>query len=190
MMATGDVLLIVEGKKDKDFLTDYIDITYNIQLSNDNFLVIGGYGEQWANNYKPKILEVKIEKSLTPIVIFDADIDFEDRSNKVASQIKAAGLSIDYFLFPDNKSPGTLETAIFRFINPRHSKIPNCFDAYCECVRPYPTPNSKSKLFAYLEILFPKAKTSSKINFKDTNAWSFTQNCIPELDKFLDAYFK
>lgn len=92
--------IFVEGSSDKIFLEmlcSYLNINaeYTVTSGKDNL-----------------INTVKMKKYDNPLIIFDADNDFQNSVNNIKNQIERIDSTISpkIFLFPDNESTGNLET--------------------------------------------------------------------------------
>lgn len=71
--------------------------------------------EYTATSGKDNLINtVKIKKYDNPIIIFDADDDFQNSISNIKNQIEILDSTISpkIFLFPDNENTGNLETLL------------------------------------------------------------------------------
>ena len=114
--------IFVEGISDKIFLEmlcSYLNIN----------------AEYTATSGKDNLINtVKIKKYDNPIIIFDADNDFQNSVNNIKNQIEILDSTISpkIFLFPDNENTGNLETLLEDICI--HTDIKDCFIKYKTCI--------------------------------------------------------
>lgn len=95
------IKLVVEGKADKKFLQDLASSIGN-NLSEDNFIVTGGFSPTWIQNHYPSVMTA-IAEGLRPVLIVDANSDFNHRRADLDAQLAAANLTgTPYFILPNN----------------------------------------------------------------------------------------
>lgn len=160
-----EILLIVEGKEDKEFLKFY---TQKLKL---------GYKiEEVGGNKNFDLVREKIEEynHHRVAIIFDCDDNFEESFNNI---IKEKFNEVKIFLFPNNQDCGNLETILEKIVC--HQNIIQCFNSFIECINRlgYEPPDSKRKLFSYKEIL--------QCNPKEMKAEDF-EKCFDIEHKFLE----
>lgn len=163
-----EILLIVEGKEDKEFLKFY---TQKLKLE-CKVEEVGGKTK--FNQIHEKIEEYNHYRIA---IIFDADNNFEENFNTIKEKFNEAKI----FLFPNNKHCGNLETILENIA--RQQDIIQCFDSFIECIKGlgYKPPNSKRKIFSYKEIL--------KCNPKQMEAKDF-EKCFDMENQFLEPLKK
>jgi hypothetical protein len=210
------VQIFVEGETDVKFISDYIShIKPEVQVSitekgrksditlNECLIatIHGLRGWSDIKNMKPTIAQYKGESN-DVLVIFDADTnDNEGGFVKRKKQIEDYALLLDgIFLFPDNKSDGTLEDLLENIINQSNSPIFNCWENYESCLqecaskkmeKKLTTPAKKSKIYSYLEVLAGKTqKEKDKIkplnrDYTNSEYWNLDADFLIPLKEFL-----
>ncbi|MGL2668484.1 DUF3226 domain-containing protein [Helicobacter pylori] len=152
-MADKEILIFVEGSRDKVFLEVYLYFLEYFPIK--NFKVKSAKGK---DNLSKRLLEnEKYDKTL---IIFDADKDYESNKKeilKVVSKTQQQKITEEQiFLFPNNQDNGDLETLLLEMA--KHDKFLKCFEGYLECLKSKehykPIKNiRKNMLYAYLEVL-------------------------------------
>lgn len=169
------MLVVVEGKSDKDFLNQYAlykKLKFDI-INND------------GNILKPIIIEEissAIAYKTRVCIVFDADKSYANTLNRLRNELGTLANKVDIFLFPNNKDSGELETLLIDIA--KQPQFIECFDNYVECVKSknihninaVDNINKKSKMFAYREVsglekYLKKLKDDDKTprNFLKTN---------------------
>lgn len=172
--------IFVEGSSDKIFLEmlcSYLNINaeYTITSSKDNL-----------------INTVKIKKYDNPVIIFDADNDFQNSVNNIKNQIEIIDSTISpkIFLFPDNENTGNLETLLEDICI--YTDIKDCFIKYKTCIQTIAASNNKilslnpkSQIFAYLEVFGYKTKVKNLHDMNYENIFDFKHERTKPLINFL-----
>jgi hypothetical protein len=162
------IKFFVEGL-DKIFIKDFIKIVFSsISFSKndlDNIVFdIGGYTH--LPKYVPKFLENQ-NQGIKNIIIFDADYKedmepnngFQNKSQFIEKIMMDNHLSLTYFLLPNNRDDGDLESLLSRSINPKNQLLLDCWDNLENCIKEnnennmFKIPSNKSKIYFYLECL-------------------------------------
>lgn len=190
------MLVVVEGKSDKDFLNQYAlykKLKFDI-INND------------GNILKPIIIEEissTIASKTRVCIVFDADKSYTNTLDRLRDELENLANRVDIFLFPNNKDSGELETLLIDIA--RQPQFIECFDNYVECVKSKDIDNTnvvdninkKSKMFAYREVsglekYIKKLKDDDKTprNFLETNEifnqyFDFDSPKLEPLRKFL-----
>lgn len=189
------MLVVVEGKSDKDFLSQYAlykKLKFDM-ISNDGNVLKSVVIKQMAD---------AISSQIRVCIVFDADKSYKSTLNKLQSSLGILANKIDIFLFPNNKDNGELETLLTDIA--KQPQFIKCFDNYIECVKSKDTNNNtinninkKSKMFSYREVsglekYLKKLKDDDKTprNFLETNEvfsryFNFDSPKLEPLRKFL-----
>jgi len=185
--------IFTESKADVKFLKDFIEQVFAIPISEEDFDTLGGWsGYKNDGKIKTSIRENTIDNERTSILVLDADVDFDLRRKEIINDFTENNIPIQLFLFPNNGSPGALETMLTEIVVDR--KIITCFEAYESCIKGYQAPVTKSKVFAYLDALLPeKNKKNDKNdliqdknrNFRNTDQWNLNHEFLNTLKEFL-----
>lgn len=165
-MADKEILIFVEGSRDKVFLEVYLYFLEDFAIK--NFKVKDVTGKE---NLSKRLLE--IEKYDKTLIIFDADKDYESNKKeilKVVSKTKQTISEEQIFLFPNNQDDGDLETLLLEIA--KHDDFLKCFEGYLECIKSkehYKQIKNirKSKWYAYLEVLGLENLTKTNIDVFD-----------------------
>ncbi len=151
-MTDKEILIFVEGSRDKIFLEIYLYFLEYFPIK--NFKVQNIKGKDKLPNL---LLETK--QYAKTLIIFDADKDYESNKKeilKVVSKTQQQKITEEQiFLFPNNQDDGDLETLLLEIA--KHDKFLKCFEGYLECIKSKehykPIKNiSKSKWYTYLEV--------------------------------------
>lgn len=207
------VKFFVEGKSDKVFLRALLKLLYKIELNEEqwNEVIIVCGGHDGIPKQKHEFLEVNPggkREGGNNIVLFDADYTATEKNHGFANKsmfletIKNDfGLTFEYYLFPNNKDDGTLETLLKTCINPESEDIMSCWGNFEQCLehsgKGFTLPAEKSRIYVYLECLHGTTKADkNKIkdlnrDFTDQRLWSFdfaNNNDLIRLKTFLDKH--
>lgn len=172
--------IFVEGSSDKIFLEmlcSYLNINaeYTAASGKDNL-----------------INTVKIKKYDNPVIIFDADDNFQNSISNIKNQIEKIDKSISpkIFLFPDNKNTGNLETLLEDICI--YTDIKDCFINYQTCIQTITANDSKilslnhkSQIFAYLEAFGYKTKFKNLQDIDYKSIFNFEHEKLKPLKDFL-----
>lgn len=140
------MLIIVEGKTDKEFLEIYLRF---LQINQKSFKIIKSDG----NTNLKLIPEVKKADKIK--IIFDADSNFQTSIDNIKQQLSQNDLKkCEIFLLPNNKDNGDLETLIEKIAIEKD--VIDCFDRHQECLKKLQErnpdihlPAKKTKVYAY-----------------------------------------
>lgn len=219
-MMAGKFHIVVEGKEDMCFLMGYLSHLFpgDVLSSSVSFRILGG-----IDKLDGQVQDIRQESMRPPrntkILIFpDADEEWDTQKKKVERTLrsnwsdhkkmeefkKILGVRLHLFLFPDNKSSGSLENLLEKIILPRHSDVFTCFHGYVECLQRsngnYVLPDIKAKIYAYKEALnilnkFPDMEKTCSYeeahgvlkgkNPFDPQHWDFDNSELEPLKKFL-----
>lgn len=174
--------IFVEGSSDKIFLENLF-LYHNIKAIIE---ITGGKG-----NLKNM---PKLEKYSDPVIIFDADNDYNAAKNNIINQINNININISpcIYLFPDNENTGTLENLLMEISY--YPQIHNCFNSYKQCIsnlvninnQNFKGVNPKSQLFAYLEAFgFKHINSNREIVYE--NIFDFNHEKVLKLINFLNS---
>ncbi|PUD63340.1 hypothetical protein C2R77_06320 [Helicobacter pylori] len=159
-MADKEILIFVEGSRDKVFLEVYLYFLEDFPIKNFKVQNIKG-----KDNLSERLLE--IEKYDKTLIIFDADIKkesqesdagFDNKLKHIREKFQEKGIDFpkeQIFLFPNNQDDGDLETLLFKIA--KHDEFLKCFEGYLECIKSKehykPIKDiRKNMLYAYLEL--------------------------------------
>ena len=189
------VKLLVEGKSDRMFLQDLMEVRLDKKKGTDFEIEdIGGW-----NNLEKNIPTIKRwnDEGHSVQIIFDADKNHHDRRKHIEQFGADHDLNFDVFLFPDNASNGNLETLLERIVHDKHRRVLDCFQQYEDCLEKcnedeevYAIPTRKSKIYAYVDA-FPKSNKASQafkdgdFLYKDSSIWNLNSEKIAPLVNFL-----
>ncbi|GAA8085083.1 hypothetical protein HpNP74_09570 [Helicobacter pylori] len=159
-MADKEILIFVEGLRDKMFLEVYLYFLEDFPIKNFKVKDVKG-----KDNLSKRLLE--IEKYDKTLIIFDADIKkesqesdagFDNKLKHIHEKFQEKGIDFpkeQIFLFPNNQDDGDLETLLLKIA--KHDEFLKCFEGYLECIKskehykPIKTIR-KNMLYAYLEL--------------------------------------
>lgn len=191
------VTFFVEGNADQKFLIDYLlYLGYN-GISERDFVRIDGNTKANINNREEEFLRSQ-EKGKKNILIFDADKNATGTRRYLEEVKTKLGIKFELFLFPNDLDPGNLETLLEQIINPDHESLFDCFEHYRECLKQknnpsYKIPDSKTKVFAYLDALLLKkedeklAKEGNR-DYRNTEHWNLNSLRLEPLKNFLQTH--
>lgn len=191
------MLVVVEGKSDKDFLSQYA------LYKKLKFDVINNDGNILKSAIIKQISDAIASKTTRVYIVFDADKSYTNTLTRLKNELGILANKVGIFLFPNNKDSGELETLLINIA--RQPQFIECFDNYVECVKSKDIDNinavnninKKSKMFAYREVsglekYLKKLKDDDKtpINFLETNEifskyFDFDSPKLEPLRKFL-----
>lgn len=213
----GKTDIWVEGTADQKFLADVLEQWFSIQfdmrfecrdeLGNILIRLRKGDGvssfisEAGWENTKPNFEGE--DRGFQNLIIIDADENFDKRIKEIVQTI--IGVNFDpenqLFLIPDHRNNGNLETLLEQIINPEHSILFECWNAYETCLRSkeekeYTLPPQKAKIYAYLEALLNQNE-KKKINpverdYSNKEHWNLdhTKEPLKPLYEFLKKHLK
>ncbi len=207
------IRIFCEGISDQRFLRDFLQVHYNINISDEN-LKKNRFIENMGSWNKLNIQKDKIVESFsdyTSLIFLDADdekvIDkpgFEATIKYVNELMTSWNWTkFDIFVLPNNQDSGTVEDLLENVINKKHSQIFECWNEFEKCLskkdESFTIPAKKSKIYSYLECLHgitnkekDKCKDSFR-DFQDENLWeirNLENPYILKLKEFLDKHLK
>ena len=133
------VYFIVEGQTDKALVKNIL----SQKKENKDFKFLGLKGDGSVLK-EIKLLNAKDLSENKYFAIIDADKSFENRNKQMIKETKDK--DVDFYIFPNHKDNGDLETLLFSNID-KENKIIKCFDDYKSCVNK--DIDNKAKLYAY-----------------------------------------
>ena len=185
-MNEGKTVVFVEGTSDKRFLSQYLD---HINIDHINVKSLDGDFCS-MRHFVINLVNIELARENRVAFVLDADHNFSQRRIKIESIALKLNLSInDFFLLPNNKSTGNLESLLEQIVPVDHRKIIECFELYQNCIKQhssqYNLPNGKAKIYAYSKTigLNPKA---DKINYLNLNYWDLNSEKLNPLNIFLN----
>lgn len=197
------VKIFVEGIADKTFLRQYVNNTFNIQLTCDDVITTGGWQDIKSNTIVNQ-LKKNTDDGGVNLVIFDADADLEARKAELEQIRQDKGIAFDLFLMPDNQNTGALEDLLEQIINPENQCVMDCWHRYeadlKEQTIAWKTPSTptspakKSMIYGYLEALLGTSKSQKDMIkeknriYTDTNHWNLMSEALQPLKSFLSSY--
>ena len=178
------------------FPTKYVDFT-----------CIGGIGNLFNETNKNQISQAQ-EVGEQVLILIDADTvtkgyGFEKRKAEIDSNMQALKLSVPYFIYPNNKDDGDVETLMESAARrDLHQVFFDCFEDYERCVSGvkdksgeplYNTPNLKGKLHTYMNAQKLSNKLRRKLGtgdwlFDNTNYWNLNAVALQPLKDFLTSH--
>lgn len=206
--------LLVEGVTDVAFIK-YICFKNNItknfndfeKIKNEykykNFIIVDLKGQDNLNKFLIS-LNKKIVKISQVAIIQDADNDFDRSIENINDAINSSNIDknkIKYFLTPNNKDTGDLETLLLSTI--QSNDIMQCFDEYKECLLKnnsiYSKALNKGQVYAYTmysqkgeNLHKPQDSFMYKLDNKyvDTNLWDLGKDEFKHIIEFVLEIFK
>ena len=185
-MMSSQWQIFVEGLDDQAFLKGLL---HHLNISNAHTSIIGG-GAAKLPHVANDIQRAYDEGKLIAIVL-DANSNFAGRCAEVEKHKKGLQLPINrFFLLPNNKDPGCLETLLETMAVSTHRVVFNCFDQYETCLQshktPYKLPNHKARIYAYCEALGIELR-ASKREYVNSPYWNLNAPALEPLKQFLCA---
>ena len=184
------VAIWVEGKSDEKFVGDFLN-HLNFSLSEEAIVItpIGGGVAKLPKIESP--LSILKNQDATNLLILDANGDF-DSCCKAVEEAKAIPLAFDYyFLLPNHRDSGCLETLLESVAVDAHRGIFECFGDYEKCIKEksaeYNTPDLKARIYAYCEALTSVGK-EEKQDYCNSAHWNLDSPALDPLKEFLRKY--
>lgn len=176
--------LFLEGGDDRAFIDSLL---CHLGIYNVHTHEIGG-GVSKLSILKPNIIRARDAGNLIAVIL-DADHDIAECRDCLLDEIKNNELPIErYFLLPDNKHAGCLETLLERIAVSDHRYVYRCFDTYEECLNQsqhsYCLPNKKARVYAYCDALNIETK-GTKRKYNDQSHWDLEAVDLDPLKQFL-----
>ena len=137
------VYIIVEGQTDKALIKNIL----SDKTEKTDFIFSGLQGIGSVKNTLEKLNPHDLSQNKY-FAIVDADASFESRNTEMTELAQSD--SVDFYIFPNHKDNGDLETLLLSHID-KENKIIKCFDIYKECVDEAVRKDidNKAKLYAY-----------------------------------------
>lgn len=182
-MDAGPVVF-VEGVDDERFFHCLLE---RIGLRQVSIERIGG-GVSALRNVAPSIRRRRDEGSGIAVVL-DADDDFGARKDEFMEENETLGLEVErFFLMPDHRNAGCLETVLEAIAVRTHRGIHECFAQYQDCLlergRGYVVPSPKARIFAYCEALGVEPKGPDR-DYHENGCWNLEAPLLDPLKEFL-----
>ncbi len=179
----ADWVVFVEGKDDEHFIKCLLK---HINIANVDIAPIGG-----GVSKLPKVAnEIKKRQDAGSQIAFvlDANSNFEERCAEFLRQKDKLELPDRFFLLPNNKDEGCLETLLEEMAIPDHRVVYDCLEKYGDCLRSkegdYQLLNHKGRIYAYCEALNIETHPS-KHNYGDPEYWNLNTPALEPLKQFL-----
>lgn len=194
--------IFVEGVTDVKFLKDLIRVHFGVKVSDELFVQTSGHGSLY-NEKNLNLLQRVNDEGGQSLVIFDADNDFDKRSEELMTNAKNNKIDIRLFLYPKNDGPGDRESLLQMIANSEtYLPFAKCFDPYMECLKGYKVtydfgksknekldvPNRKTAIHNYLKI-HRQESTERKRDYTDDTYWNIRSQQLTPLIDFLGLYF-
>lgn len=179
--------LIVEGEDDKRFLADYVKHHFSSDFNRIEFIVVGGKSEML---HTKQVIIQSAAINNTCLLIFDADNSLEGTNGDIDKEIARLKIFVtDKFLFPDNKSTGTLETLLRKIAS--NPSVFSCIDSYVACLRDTGIQElnrfiDKKKIYIYSDSHSQEGKGSKREY--NNNAWNLDSKDLDPLKDFLSKH--
>jgi hypothetical protein len=184
---TNDIIIYVEGKVDKVFLSQLIS---KLGLPNSNRIkieILNGWTNLKTEATINKLRERTFQGRLN-VVILDADNDFQNRCREVDEIKQNYNLLLEYFLLPNHNEVGAIESLLTNIVEKKHQAILACFRDYKNCLKSkcsdYFLPTSKQEIFALTHTIYGETDIE-KIDFLDSINWDTSHHILDNLKKFL-----
>ncbi|CAC9608253.1 hypothetical protein [uncultured Gammaproteobacteria bacterium] len=207
--------LLVEGVTDVSLVKYICQAKLNINFSDfekkkgeaevdtykyKDFVIIDLKGQNNLSHTLTKIIFPEQQRVEKIGIIQDADDDFDASKESIQQAISASGISnnkIQYFLTPNNKDTGDLETLLLSTIE-KNNKIIDCFDDYKICLENqqavYSKALNKGQIYAYTmysqtgKNLY-KPQDSFIHKNKDTGLWDLNDKKFKPIISFVLSIF-
>jgi len=140
------VYIILEGQTDKALIKNMLS---PLQEKSD-FKFLGLKGIDSVKKTIENLEDLSLSQNLY-FAIVDADHSFEDRNEEMNRLTKVK--KIPFYIFPNNKDNGDLETLLLAKIGNKNKTI-QCFNNYQECINK--KVDNKAKLYAYTTLELDK----------------------------------
>jgi len=137
------IYIIVEGQTDKALIKNIL--SDKTEKTDFKFTGLQGMGSVKSTLEKLNPHDLSQNKYFA---IVDADASFESRNTEMTELAQSD--SVDFYIFPNHKDNGDLETLLLSHIE-EDNKIIKCFDEYKTCVDETVEKeiDNKAKLYAY-----------------------------------------
>lgn len=206
------IRIFCEGTSDQRFLRDFLNVHYNIDIS-DKELNNNKYIQNLGSWNKLKVQKEQITETFseyTSLIFLDADDEkvtdkagFKETLTFVENLMTEWNWTkYDVFVLPNHQDNGTIENLLENVINIKNKKIFDCWDEFEDCLskdHSLTIPAKKSKIYSYLECLHgvtnqekDKCKDPNR-DFQDENLWdikNLENPYIKKLKDFFDIHLK
>ncbi|MDD9868606.1 MAG: hypothetical protein OXU50_01750 [Gammaproteobacteria bacterium] len=174
--------IVTEGDEDVRFLREYLSFLGKSH-SEECFKDLKGWGK--LGGYTPDIEEMQ-DKGVKILIILDANSDHAKRRREAENILSR--LNPPLFLFPDNKSAGSLDDLLLRITSSDHKDVLACLEKYEKCLRKsgYALFNAKRKVFAYKDAHGLHGVKGA--NQFDSKYWNYGHPALNPLKKFLTEH--
>ncbi len=137
------IYIIVEGLTDKALIKNIL----SDKIEDIDFKFSGLQGIDSVKKTLEKLNKHDLSQNLY-FAIVDADASFESRNTEMTELTQSD--SVEFYIFPNHKDNGDLETLLLSHVNVENEII-KCFDAYTTCAKEYKDVDidNKAKLYAY-----------------------------------------
>ncbi len=206
---TKEIGIVVEGENDREFI---FRLCEKLGLANFEVKKVSGRGGKTdffgkQNNFNIDKISALVDKtSENPknlLLICDADFTENKKSydgfqntkstlQPIVSRLKKKfkNKEISFFILPNNKDDGNLDSLFLECANSKVTKKLNCVDDYLKCLGEKPSINKKDKLYAQLLI----SATGHQKDYKNVGDvadekagyWNFDHKSLDPLKKFLN----
>jgi hypothetical protein len=212
---TRKILIVVEGSDDKRFFKSLLSI--DIASGNFDIAEIKEPRGGKSNFFNIKDIEVIINASfkgndfegMPSNVLFICDADFGESGEKYSGftetqtylkdliensdiKTKYPKTKFDFFILPNNKDDGNLDTLFMRCAAEKITKKTECAKNYLKCLGEEPSSNKQDKLLAQLLILGIGHKKGLKnvgeVADQKIGYWDFSHKSITPLKNFLKKF--
>lgn len=215
--------IYVEGKSDIAFVSHFLKHNYSFEFAFDRTRLVatccqevaisiltlkpssgdGGINRKAITNLIKEITTANIPVGIESIILLDTDTDqhndpkggFLNRSEYLNSLIKNE--KIKFFLIPNNKDDGNLESLLGDAISKNGKTFYNCLCNYVNCLskiteqRPKGIADikdfNKTKLDWYTYIML--GKDANHNNYLDVELWDLQTASLAPLKAFFDSIF-
>lgn len=212
---TKKILIVVEGGDDKSFFKAFP----SIDITSGNFEIVaikeprGGK----SNFFNIKEIEARINASfkgndfegMPTNVLFICDADFKESGETYSGftktqdslknliknpdiKAKYPKTKFDFFILPNNKDDGNLDTLFMRCAAKKITKKTECAENYLKCLGEEPSSNKQDKLLAQLLILGIGHKNDLKnvgeVADQKIGYWDFSHKSLTPLKNFLKKF--
>jgi hypothetical protein len=211
------VLIFCEGVTDQVFIADCLELFFNfsvfreqkvkkekkltVSFENNNFIGkiidIGGCDNLMKITQYHADMQDNKEEGGENIVIFDADYTGKDNGNRGINPCRQKldnikikkEVNFHYYIWPDNKSDGIIETLLRELVPQNKESIFGCIEQHQDCLKSLNIDNLKyADLKTIIGFYLHTSNQNSegrKRNYKDSNFWNLNHNENKNLDKFV-----
>ena len=180
--------MLVEGKADVVFVEALIEHTGMRGIEVEG---IGGDYTTLRLDAVQNMVSRANDEGRRVATVLDADGKPTKRRADLEALVSQEGLPVErWFLLPDDRAPGCLETLLEELVVPEHREVLQCFEQYERCLtgldRRYGAPDRKAKIFAYCEAVGAKTKEGER-DYLDPSHWNLDAPGLLPLKGFLEG---